>query len=559
MYSQSLNGGFAAEFTRPNMSAFLKAYKNQINSLQLDSILSISSTQFLNDQVSSPVSGLWGLDRIDQPNLPLDGTYHYNYTGLGTHIYVIDTGIRQTHKEFQHIDGRSESRASEVFTTMSLKGANQDCNGHGTHIAASAVGLTFGVAKNAYVHAVRVLNCDGDGSAAEVIAALDWLEENAVRPAIAIMSLGGQQQVLLDDAVASAVNAGVHVAVAAGNSDEDACNTSPARSRAALTGRYLALVFVSLPLPTTCLYFFWILLLFCAVGGSTNQDTMMYIEKGVGSNYGDCVSIFAPGTNILSASGESDEAVLIRSGTSQAVPFAAGAMALLLESDPDLSPIEVQQLLLEAAISRVRPDPQSTLMSVQSNRLVLDKTKSRSLLLQIPTPLLLPFVTPPAPPAPVVVAVNSTEVCWQYVLVLGSEGTGRGLYWAISDWGSCQADCNRSRQVICTDSRAETGANPVAIGDDKCLMFGSLGQSKTKECSADECGTAQSAAGDAQDRGTDAWVVGVAVVIGIVVAATVVGGVIWYAIRSSRKANQPKDVLPVSVTSRTLIINNQRV
>jgi hypothetical protein len=344
-YSHLLNGGFAADFSRKQLRNFLISYGDDIKSIQPDDTLSISSslsttisssTQPLQDSLvigDEQASSHWGLDRLDQSDLPLDNQYSYTSLGTGVHIYIIDTGIRQTHEEFRYQDGSPGSRASEVYTTMPSEPSNADCNGHGTHVAASVGGLSYGVAKNVTLHAIRVLNCAGDGSASEVIAALDWLGEAAQRPAIVVMSLGGKSQTLLDQAVDEAVGEGIHVAVAAGNSDEDACLISPARTPAAIT-----------------------------VGGSSWNDGTMWVEPGVGTNYGDCIDLYAPAQNILSASSESDTAMSVRTGTSQAVPFVAGAMSLILQQSPAMSPADLEQVLVGNAVeNKLSPPPESNL------------------------------------------------------------------------------------------------------------------------------------------------------------------------------------------------------
>jgi hypothetical protein len=346
-YSHLLNGGFAADFSRKQLRNFLNSYGGDIKSIHLDDTLSISSsttkrtissssTQPLQDSLvigDEQAPSLWGLDRLDQSDLPLDSQYSYTSLGTGVHVYIIDTGIRQTHEEFRYQDGSPGSRASEVYTTMPSEPSNADCNGHGTHVAASVGGLRYGVAKNVTLHAIRVLNCAGDGSASEVIAALDWLGEAAQRPAIIVMSLGGKSQTLLDQAVDAAVGEGIHVAVAAGNSDEDACLISPARTPAAIT-----------------------------VGGSSWNDGTMWVEPGVGTNYGDCIDLYAPAQNILSASNESDTAMSVRTGTSQAVPFVAGAMSLILQQRPTMSPADLEQMLVDNSIeNKLSPPPESNL------------------------------------------------------------------------------------------------------------------------------------------------------------------------------------------------------
>jgi len=168
------------------------------------------------------------LDRIDQQLLPLNNTYNYNNDGSGVSAYVIDTGIRITHTEFG-------GRATHGFDAVNDGYNGNDCHGHGTHVAGTIGGTNYGVAKNVQLIAVRVLNCSGSGTTSGVIAGIDWVTINAVRPAVANMSLGGSISSALDSAVTNSINSGVSYAIAAGNSSQNACNFSPARVPAAIT------------------------------------------------------------------------------------------------------------------------------------------------------------------------------------------------------------------------------------------------------------------------------------------------------------------------------------
>jgi subtilisin family serine protease len=252
----------------------------------------------------------WGLDRIDQRNRPLSGTYTYPTTASNVTAYVIDTGIKYTHSDFG-------GRASFGYDAVGTGGV--DCNGHGTHVAGTIGGATYGVAKGVRLVGVRVLNCSGSGTNAGVIAGINWVTQHAVKPAVANMSLGGGASTALDNAVTASINSGVTYAVAAGNSTANACNSSPSRVAAAIT-----------------------------VGATTSTDA-----KASYSNYGTCLDIFAPGSSITSDWYSSNTATNTISGTSMASPHVAGAAALVLGGSPSLTPAQVRDSLVNAATPSV--------------------------------------------------------------------------------------------------------------------------------------------------------------------------------------------------------------
>ena len=273
----------------------------RVASIERDGVMRVVTTQ----------SGApWGLDRIDQRALPLSGTFTYTATGSGVKAYIIDTGIRFSHQQF---GGRATSGVDQIDG-----GSADDCHGHGTHVAGTVGGSTYGVAKSVSLVAVRVLGCNGSGQTSGVIAGVDWVTGNhqAGQPAVANMSLGGGASSALDTAVRNSIADGVSYAVAAGNGNilgfaANACNYSPARVAEAMT-----------------------------IGATGQNDA-----KASWSNYGNCVDWFAPGVGVLSAWSTSDTATKSISGTSMATPHTAGVAALYLQGNTGASPASVRTAL----------------------------------------------------------------------------------------------------------------------------------------------------------------------------------------------------------------------
>ena len=261
-----------------------------------DGIVSINATQ---------TGATWGIDRVDQRDLPLSGSYTYDTTASGVHAYIIDTGVLISHTQFS-------GRMGNGYDAVTSGGNANDCNGHGTHVAGTVGGTTYGIAKGATIHPVRVLGCTGSGTNSGVIAGMDWVANNHVKPAVANMSLGGGASQATDDAVARMTAAGVTVVVAAGNSNDNACNYSPARAASAIT-----------------------------VGSTTSTDA-----RSSFSSFGTCLDIFAPGSSILSAWYTGTSATNTISGTSMASPHVAGVAALYLANNPSATPSQVTTAII---------------------------------------------------------------------------------------------------------------------------------------------------------------------------------------------------------------------
>jgi aqualysin 1 len=298
---QSALPGFSARLDPEQLEAVRQA--PGVAYVEADTVVDLNTDQANAD---------WGLDRIDQRNLPRDGIYRYSRTAGGVTAFVIDSGIRATHREFG-------GRVTGGFSAIGDGRGTDDCNGHGTHVAGILGGRTFGVAKNVSLVPVRVFACGNTGTTSAVLAGVDWVTRNRAPRSVANMSLGGPVSQALDDAVNRSIASGISYAVAAGNEGWDACTGSPAVVAAAVT-----------------------------VAASNTADA-----RPTWSNFGRCVDLFAPGDSVTSAGISSDTATRMMSGTSMATPLVTGTAALLLEDQPWATPATIHDALLHAATADV--------------------------------------------------------------------------------------------------------------------------------------------------------------------------------------------------------------
>jgi len=290
-----------AVVTATSAQAAALARSGKVLSVEPDAAVKVSGTE-------QPAP--WGLDRADQRALPLSGSYSWTGAGAGVTAYVVDTGILASHTDFG-------GRVAAGWTAVADGNGTTDCNGHGTHVAGTVAGSTYGVAKSATLVPVRVLDCSGSGYNSDVVAGLDWIAANhaAGTPAVANLSLGGAASSTVDNAIQAVLNDGVTTVVAAGNSAVDACTGSPARVPGAVT-----------------------------VAASDSAD-----KQASFSNFGSCVDLYAPGVGITSDYYTSATATASMSGTSMAAPHTAGAAALLLSQNPALAPADVAAALVANA------------------------------------------------------------------------------------------------------------------------------------------------------------------------------------------------------------------
>lgn len=420
--------GFAVSLPDAAADAFLAAMQNHplVDYVEVDRPMSTLQT------VQTPVS--WGLDRIDQRDLPLSGGYAYGTDGSGVRAYVLDTGLLAGHVEFG-------SRVLTGWTAVADGKGTSDCNGHGTHVAGTIGGRSWGVAKGVTLVPVRVLDCSGSGSMSGVIAGLDWVAANAVRPAVVNLSLGGGASSSLDTAVANVVAAGLPVVVAAGNSSADACTASPARAPSAIT-----------------------------VGATTSADA-----RAPYSNFGACLDVFAPGSGITSAWHTSTTAAASLSGTSMASPHVAGRAALLLAATPSATPAQVADAI------RAGATPNAVTGAGSGSPNLLLYTGSDSL-------------APLPPPAPVTVSVASLAGGWTStsrnawrasVTVAAKNASGEPVSGAVVSGGfsvgGSAVSCTTGSTGSC---RVQTGQLSNAVARTTFTVGGIAGPAMTYDATA---------------------------------------------------------------------------
>lgn len=313
VYQHALQG---FSVTLPSGAAEALARHPDVALVEPDAIGGIVTTQL------NPPS--WGLDRVDQRNLPLSSSYTYTSTGSGVNVYILDTGVRRTHSDF---GGRVTfvPNGSNGDFVGDGRGSAEDCHGHGTHTAGTSAGNSYGIAKAASIWAARVVNCQGSGNVSMAIAAVDWVTANAARPAVVNMSLGYGDVQSLRTAVENSVASGVVYSVSAGNGNfagvpQNACKQSPAGAPSALT-----------------------------VGATDRTD-----KEASFSNYGTCVDLLAPGVSIVSDYYTSDVATATMSGTSMSAPHVTGVSALYLSLNPAATPAQVSSALtLNASLNKI--------------------------------------------------------------------------------------------------------------------------------------------------------------------------------------------------------------
>jgi len=315
IYDSVLNG-FAGDLSSLQVETLRR--DQRVAAVYPDHVFTLDNVT-TEDDLKSEDSGVWGITRIDQHQGPNDEVYQYRYTGKGVNVYVLDTGIRLDHDEYG-------GRASIGFKAEGVKFGSGvdvgDCHGHGSHTSATIGGRTYGVAKDVNLIGVRTFGCRGQTNESAILKGFDWIATHLQKPAVINLSIGGPLSEPVDAAVAKILEAGGVVVASAGNSEEDACQQSPAHIPGVIT-----------------------------VGATDSKD-----QRAAFSNFGKCVDVFAPGVDILSAGIKNSSDSSIKSGTSMSAPHVTGVVALMLEHYPNATAAEIEKMIIQYSTPEVVSD-----------------------------------------------------------------------------------------------------------------------------------------------------------------------------------------------------------
>ncbi|GAA2509885.1 S8 family peptidase [Pilimelia columellifera] len=323
--AQEMTGTYGGQLRRVYHSAMqgfsvdltMDQYIEYLSDGRIDSVTSDKTFRVAGEQKRPPS---WGLDRIDQPELPLNRTYKYPNDAANVRVYVLDTGVRTSHFEF---GGRARGAFDALNPSGSAGRSGQDCNGHGTQVAATIGGRFTGVAKGVRIESVRTFGCDGTGTGEQILTAIDWVDAHAQRPALLNLSFSGPAQSVIDLALYAMTEKGLAYTAASGNDNVDGCYTTPGRQTTAIT-----------------------------VAATDRSDRRLST-----ANFGTCVHLFAPGEDIVTANAANNLSYTKASGTSMAAAHAAGVAAMYLAKHPEMTPVDLDKALKNAAAKDKVQDP----------------------------------------------------------------------------------------------------------------------------------------------------------------------------------------------------------